>query len=120
MASLIGKAQALVEMVRAYDANDIKRAKQIGNVISKCIRSESQEKRYNTNIELNKKSKKLFPKHIRQNEKDTINGKKISSVLINIDGDEYIVKIEDRVTVISTNQEQLNETILSTVKKKTS
>ncbi len=66
MAVAVSKADALVEMVKAYDSQQLKKANQIGQVLCKSIREDSRNKEYSTFVELDRESKQLFPKKIRK------------------------------------------------------
>lgn len=97
MAVVVSKADALVEMVRAYDNQEVKRSNKIGQVLSKSIQKDNKENIYNEYIGLNKKSKQLFPIKIRRSKKK-----------VNRDNDKPIIEIEIRESI----QEIDGETII--------
>ena len=72
MAVSVSKADALVEMVKAFDCNDVKKANKIGKLLSKSIQRDAKDEVYNEYIELNKESKQLFPVKIRKNKRSRI------------------------------------------------
>lgn len=65
----VSKADALIEMARAYDNHEVRRSNRIGKLLSDSIRQESKMKEYRQYIELNKETKVLFPVEIRRREK---------------------------------------------------
>ena len=69
MEVVVSKVDALVEMVRAYDNQEIKRANKIGRVLRKSIQKDAKENVYNAYISLDKESKQLFPTEVRQSKK---------------------------------------------------
>lgn len=67
MAIVVSKVDALVEMVKAYDNQNIKKSNKIGNMLSKSIQKDKKENVYNKYINLDRYSKELFPVPIRKN-----------------------------------------------------
>ncbi len=66
MSRVISKADALVEMVKAFEQNDKKRSNRISSVIQKALNNESKEHKYQEYIEITREEKKLFPVKVRK------------------------------------------------------
>ncbi len=66
MGRVISKADALIEMVNAFEQNDKKRSNKISNVIQKTLDAESREQHYKEYIEITREEKKLFPTKLRK------------------------------------------------------
>lgn len=66
----ISKVDALIEMVRAYDRNQIKKFNCIGKILSASIQEDRKHNVYNNYITLNKSDKKYFSKKIRKYSKN--------------------------------------------------
>lgn len=110
MGTLVSKARALVEMVRAFDAKDEQKARKIGTVISKSIQKDSRNKKYSEVIELDRKSKQLFPQQIRKDSKYTYTkeeGKK-NSVEVKMDEGNYVIEINHKVTIVQDKSKEKN------------
>ena len=65
MERVIKKSDVLVEMVKAFEANDEKKSDEISRLIRKVLNDESKEQRYKEYIKLDRKTKKLFPPNKR-------------------------------------------------------
>ena len=105
MAVVVSKVDALVEMVKAYDKQEIKRANKIGNILNKSMQKDTNENVYNAYIGLDKESKQLFPIKVRQSKKKvkTNNGKssmeiKVGDKIYKIEVDEETISIKEKWT----------------------
>ncbi|MCX4366312.1 MAG: hypothetical protein OSJ70_11170 [Bacilli bacterium] len=103
MAVVVSKVDALVEMVKAYDKQEIKRANKIGNILNKSMQKDTNENVYNAYIGLDKESKQLFPIKVRQSKKKvkTNNGKssmeiKVGDKIYKIEVDEETISIKEK------------------------
>lgn len=98
MAVTVGKAEALIEMVKAFEENDIKRANKIGSIVSKSIHIDSQNQRYSAYIDLDRDTKQLFPVKIRKSAKN----KKINdeTIEIKVHNKVYRIKISKEMEII--------------------
>lgn len=95
MAVVVSKVDALVEMVRANDNQEIKRANKIGQVFRKSIQNDAKENAYNTYISLDKESKQLFPIEVRQSKKEVKIGNDKPSVEIKVGNSIYEIEINE-------------------------
>ena len=87
MAVSISKANALTEMVKAFDNQDIKKANKIGKVLCNSIKSDAREMEYSEYILLDKETKQLFPVKIRNKiHKNSSNSKNTTVKIVTEDG----------------------------------
>lgn len=94
MSVSVSKAKALVELVRAFEENDEKKAKKIGAIISHSIKKDSLKQEYTEYIELDKKSKRLFPQNVRSSTKKVLVKKNDRpSVTVRTDKGSYLIEI---------------------------
>lgn len=105
MAVAVSKADALLEMVKAYESHQVKKANQIGQVLCKSIREDSRKKEYNTFVELDRNSKQLFPTKIRKSIEEVLKSENISEIEIEIEDGVYRIIIEnDEITIRKKNK----------------
>lgn len=97
MGMSVKKASALVEMVRAFDKDDKKRAKKIENVIQASIQKDALKNKYGV-IELKRQEKELFPQKIR--EKVKYADKQPNGVEIRMDDGNYVIEISNKMVKI--------------------
>ena len=69
MAIVVSKVDALLEMVKAYDNNQVKRSNCIGRILSNSIQKDNQNNMYSCYIDLDRSTKQYFPKEIKKNSK---------------------------------------------------
>lgn len=70
MSVMVSKVDALVEMVRAYENDQIKRSNCIGKVLSNSIQKDNRKNEYSCYIDLDKSTKQYFPQKIRKSFKE--------------------------------------------------
>ena len=70
MAIVVSKVDALLEMVKAYDNNQVKRSNCIGRILSNSIQKDNQNNMYSCYIDLDRSTKQYFPKEIKKNSKN--------------------------------------------------
>lgn len=99
MAVVVSKVDALVEMVKAYDSQEVKRANKIGNILSKSMQKDTNENVYNAYIGLDKESKQLFPIKVRQSKK---------KVKTNNDKSSMEIKVGDKIYKIEVDEETIS------------
>lgn len=98
LAVSISKVDALLEMVKAHDENDINKSNKIGRLLCKSMQTDYNKKIYSKYIELNRNSKLLFPANLKKTGRDS---KIISdSIYISMKTTTYAVKIEDDIKII--------------------
>ena len=102
MAVAVSKADALLEMVKAHESHQVKKANQIGQVLCKSIREDSSKKEYNAFVELDRNSKQLFPTKIRKNIEKVLKSKNVSEIEIEIEIEDgvYGIIIENDEIII--------------------
>lgn len=69
MAIVVSKVDALLEMVKADDNNQVKRSNCIGRILSNSIQKDNQNNMYSCYIDLDRSTKQYFPKEIKKNSK---------------------------------------------------
>lgn len=94
MAMVVSKADALVEMVKAHESQEIKKANKIGQILRKSMQKDSQKNMYNAYIDLDRETKQLFPIDVRKSEKELKKVGYESSVEIVIGDDVYEIEVE--------------------------
>lgn len=62
---VVSKADALVEMVKAYDSQKVRKSNFIGQLLCRSI-SKDKECGFSEFIELNRETKQLFPENVRK------------------------------------------------------
>lgn len=100
MAVVVSKADALVEMVKAYDNQETKKANKIGQILSKSMQKDSRENACNAYIGLDKESKQLFPMRVRQSEKKTESNSNQSAMVIEVGENQYEIEIDEGTITI--------------------
>ena len=66
MGIVVSKADALVEMVKAYDNQQIKKANKIGQMLCKSIQNDNRENIYTSYIGLDRETKQFFSTKVRK------------------------------------------------------
>ena len=94
MAIVVSKVDALVEMVRAYDNQEFKRANKIGQILKKSIQKDTKENIYNAYISLDRESKQFFPTEVRQSKKKLKIGNEKSSVEVKVGNSIYEIEVD--------------------------
>lgn len=100
MAVVVSKADALVEMVKAHESQEIKKANKIGQILCNSIQKDSKKNMYNAYIDLDRETKQLFPIDMRKSEKKL---KKVgceSSVEIVVGDNVYEIEVEGETIAI--------------------
>lgn len=69
MAIVVSKVDALLEMVKAYDNNQVKSSNCIGRILSNSIQKDNQNNMYSCYIDLDRSTKQYFLKEIKKNSK---------------------------------------------------
>ena len=65
MSRAVSRVDALVEMVKASDNQQIKKASRIGHILCKRIQADNEQNTYSAYIGLDRESKQLFPVKVR-------------------------------------------------------
>lgn len=65
MSRAVSRVDALVEMVKASDNQQIKKASRIGHILCKSIQVDNEQNTYSAYIGLDRESKQLFPVKVR-------------------------------------------------------
>lgn len=100
VAVLVSKADALIEMVKAYDNNHIKKGKKIGEILTKSIQEDNKTHGYSKYIKLGQKSKQFFPPKIRKNTKQTRTSCSETPIQIKINDEVYEIDIAKDVKIL--------------------
>lgn len=100
MAMVVSKADALVEMVKAHESQEIKKANKIGQILCKSMQKDSKKNMYNAYIDLDRETKQLFPIDVRKSEKKLKKAGYESSVEIVIGDSVYEIEIEEKTIEI--------------------
>lgn len=79
----VSRVDALVEMVNAYDEQQLGKSNRIGQILCKSIQMDNQKNTYTSYINLGKKDKRLFPIKIRKSIDE-----------ITVDSDPVIIKVK--------------------------
>jgi len=100
MPLVVNKTDALVEMVKAHDSQQTKRANLIGQLLCDSIQNENG---YNSYIKLNRDTKQMFPTKIRRIIHEQIEdmGEEVRVV---IDGKVYKMRIKDGTILLYENE----------------
>lgn len=98
----VSKADALIEMVRAFESQDERKARKIGTIISSSMKRDSKNGQYSEFIELDRESKQLFPQKLRKNtkyvfEKESAKEKKVA---IKLKEGNYVIEITEEVKIV--------------------
>lgn len=104
MAVTVSKAEALMEMVKAFEENDIKRANKIGSIVSKSILSDSQKQGYSAYIDLDRDTKQLFPVKIRKTAKDKNKKVNTETIEIKVGNEVYEMKISKEIEIFNVKE----------------
>ena len=96
---VVSKADALIEMVKAYDKQRITKANRIGDVVNKSIEEDKQCNVYNQYVKLNRETKQLFPQSIRKDE-TKVDSRGNSVVCLQMDGNVYKITVAGDSLVI--------------------
>lgn len=104
MAVTVSKAEALMEMVKAFEENDIKRANKIGSIVSKSILSDSQKQGYSAYIDLDRDTKQFFPVKIRKSANDRNRKVNTETIKIKVGNEVYGIKISNEIEIISVKE----------------
>lgn len=101
MATSVSKAKALIEMVRAFDAQEEKRARKIGTVISNSIQKDWKNQMYSEYIELDRDAKRLFPQKIRSYSRNSEEREsQRNSIEVKTEQGTYVIEISKKVKII--------------------
>ncbi len=100
MAISVSKINALAEMVRAFDSNEIKKSNKIGKVLCKNIQKDAMNKGYSEYIQLDRDTKQLFPVKIRKQVHQKTLKSKNTKLKIITEGGIYEFIFEDEVRVV--------------------
>ena len=96
---VVSKADALIEMVKAYDKQRITKANRIGDVVNRSIEEDKQCNVYNQYVKLNRATKQLFPQSIRKDE-TKIDPRNDSVVCLQMNGNIYEISVAGDSLVI--------------------
>lgn len=106
MAVSVSKADALMEMVKAFDNNDVQKANKIGNLLSKNMQSDMKKQMYSEYIELDKKSKQLFPVRIRKKKSQIDKKDKKTNIRIITNDGIYEITVSSEMKIIQIESEE--------------
>lgn len=100
MAVSVSKADALMEMVKAFDNHDVKKANKIGRILSKSIQSDAKTQMYSEYIELDKESKQLFPIKVRKQRKQSSKTSRTTNIRIVTNEGEYEITLSEGMRIV--------------------